>query len=111
MPNQTTPTNRFWWPDQLDLSLLRQNAAESNPMGDDFNYAEEFSTLDLAAVKKDIEGGDDDLSGLVAGGLRALRAAVHPDGVARCGHLSRRGRPRRRPGRPAAVRAAQQLAG
>ena len=55
MPNQTTPTNRFWWPDQLDLSLLRQNAAESNPMGHDFNYAEEFSTLDLAAVKKDIE--------------------------------------------------------
>ena len=55
MPNQTTPTNRFWWPDQLDLSLLRQNAAESNPMGDDFNYAEEFSTLDLAAVKRDIE--------------------------------------------------------
>ena len=55
MPNQTTPTNRFWWPDQLDLSLLRQNAAESNPMGDDFNYAEEFSTLDLAVVKKDIK--------------------------------------------------------
>ena len=55
MPNQTTPTNRFWWPDQLDLSLLRQNAAESNPMGHDFNYAEEFSTLDLAAVKRDIE--------------------------------------------------------
>ena len=55
MPNQTTPTNRFWWPDQLDLSLLRQNAAESNPMGDDFNYAEEFSALDLAAVKRDIE--------------------------------------------------------
>ena len=55
MPNQTTPTNRFWWPDQLDLGLLRQNAAESNPMGDDFNYAEEFSTLDLAAVKRDIE--------------------------------------------------------
>ena len=55
MPNQTTPTNRFWWPDQLDLSLLRQNAAESNPMGHDFNYVEEFSTLDLAAVKRDIE--------------------------------------------------------
>ncbi len=55
MPNQTTPTNRFWWPDQLDLGLLRQNGAESNPMGDDFNYAEEFSTLDLAAVKRDIE--------------------------------------------------------
>ena len=54
MPNQT-PTNRFWWPDQLDLGPLRQQTAESNPMGHDFNYAEEFSTLDLAAVKKEIE--------------------------------------------------------
>ena len=54
MPNQT-PTNRFWWPDQLDLGPLRQQAAESNPMGDDYNYAEEFSTLDLAAVKQDIQ--------------------------------------------------------
>ena len=55
MPTQATPTNRFWWPEQLDLGLLRQNAAESNPMGDDFNYAEEFTTLDLAAVKSDIK--------------------------------------------------------
>ena len=55
MPNQTTPNNRFWWPDLLDLSPLRQQAPASSPMGDDFNYAEEFKTLDLAAVKKDIE--------------------------------------------------------
>ena len=55
MPSQPTPTNRFWWPDQLDLGPLRQRAAESNPLGDDFNYAEEFQTLDLAAVKKDLE--------------------------------------------------------
>ena len=48
-------TNQFWWPEQLDLSPLRQHDAESNPMGADFNYAEEFATLDLAAVKKDIE--------------------------------------------------------
>jgi catalase-peroxidase len=47
--------NRFWWPQQLDLSPLRQHAAESNPMGDDFNYAEAFKSLDLDAVKKDIE--------------------------------------------------------
>ncbi len=47
-------TNRFWWPEQLDLSPLRQHAAESNPMGDDFNYAEAFASLDLDAVKKDI---------------------------------------------------------
>ena len=54
MANQA-PTNRFWWPDLLDLGPLRQQAPASSPMGDDFNYAEEFKTLDLAAVKKDIE--------------------------------------------------------
>ena len=46
--------NSFWWPDQLDLSPLRQNSAESNPLGKSFNYAEQFKTLDLNAVKKDI---------------------------------------------------------
>lgn len=48
-------SNQFWWPDKLDLQPLRQHGAESNPMGDRFNYAEEFKTLDLNAVKKDIE--------------------------------------------------------
>ena len=47
--------NRFWWPERLDLDPLRQHAAESNPMGDDFSYAREFQTLDLAAVKQNIE--------------------------------------------------------
>ncbi len=47
--------NQFWWPNQLDLSPLRQNAIESDPLGKDFNYAKEFQTLDLNAVKKDIE--------------------------------------------------------
>jgi len=46
--------NQFWWPEQLDLSPLRQHDIESNPMGKDFNYAKEFATLDLDAVKKDI---------------------------------------------------------
>jgi len=48
-------SNRFWWPEQLDLSPLRQHAAESNPMGEDFNYAEAFNSLDLDAVKTDIK--------------------------------------------------------
>jgi len=48
-------SNQFWWPDQLDLSPLRAHGAGSNPMGGDFNYAAEFATLDLDAVKKDIE--------------------------------------------------------
>lgn len=47
--------NQFWWPDQLDLSPLRQNAAESNPYGKDFDYAKQFQTLDLGAVKNDIK--------------------------------------------------------
>ncbi len=47
--------NSFWWPDQLDLSPLRDHDARSNPLGKDFNYAEAFSTLDLAAVKSDID--------------------------------------------------------
>ena len=48
-------TNRDWWPESLNLQPLRQHGAESDPMGSDFDYAEAFKTLDLAAVKKDIE--------------------------------------------------------
>ena len=47
-------SNRDWWPNQLKLNILRQHSEKSNPMGDDFNYAEEFKTLDLEAVKKDL---------------------------------------------------------
>ncbi len=47
-------SNKDWWPNRLNLQILRQNAAKSNPMGQDFNYAEEFKKLDLNAVKKDI---------------------------------------------------------
>ncbi len=46
--------NRDWWPNQLKLNILRQNSTLSNPMGESFNYAEEFKSLDLDAVKKDI---------------------------------------------------------
>ncbi len=48
-------TNKFWWPDQLDLTPLRDHDARSNPLGDDFSYAEAFKKLDLNAVKKDID--------------------------------------------------------
>ena len=48
-------TNRDWWPNQLDLSVLRQNSSLSNPMGDDFNYAAQFNKLDYFELKKDIE--------------------------------------------------------
>jgi catalase-peroxidase len=46
--------NHDWWPNQLNLNILRQHSSASNPMGEDFNYAEEFKKLDLGAVKKDI---------------------------------------------------------
>jgi catalase-peroxidase len=55
--NFTTSTRRSnndWWPNMLDLKMLRQNSSLSDPMGEDFNYAEEFKTLDLKAVKADI---------------------------------------------------------
>lgn len=53
--HDSATTNSFWWPDQLDLGSLRQHGVESDPMGANFNYAEEFKKLDLAAVKADIK--------------------------------------------------------
>ena len=57
-PNRTTSagglSNRDWWPNMLNLGILHQNSAKGNPLGEDFNYAEEFKKLDLAAVKKDL---------------------------------------------------------
>ena len=47
-------TNRDWWPNELKLELLHQHSFKSNPMGDGFNYAEEFKSLDLAGLKKDL---------------------------------------------------------
>ncbi|NLX06800.1 MAG: catalase/peroxidase HPI [Phycisphaerae bacterium] len=47
-------SNRDWWPNQVNLRVLHQHSSKSNPMGGDFNYAEEFKKLDLAAVKKDL---------------------------------------------------------
>ena len=48
--------NRDWWPNQVDLSVLRKHTRQSDPMGEDFNYAEEFKTLDLDALKRDVIG-------------------------------------------------------
>ncbi len=47
-------SNQFWWPDQLNLAPLRDHGQESNPLGEDFDYAAAFETLDLNAIKKDI---------------------------------------------------------
>jgi hypothetical protein len=48
---QPTP-NQFWWPDRIDLSPLRQHAAESNPLGPQFDYAKAFATLDLKPLRR-----------------------------------------------------------
>jgi catalase-peroxidase len=53
--NREGTYNVDWWPNQLDLSVLRQHSPVSDPMDEDFNYAQEFSKLNLKAVKKDIE--------------------------------------------------------
>ncbi|WP_327380966.1 catalase/peroxidase HPI [Streptomyces sp. NBC_01207] len=54
-PAPTRPrSNRDWWPNQLDLQVLHQNSPLADPMGDDFDYAEELSTLDLDALKRDV---------------------------------------------------------
>jgi catalase-peroxidase len=47
-------SNQFWWPDQLDLSSLRDHDSRSNPLGEDFDYAKAFATLDMEEVKKDL---------------------------------------------------------
>ena len=59
------PSNRDWWPNQLKLNILRQHSSLSNPMEEDFNYAEEFKSLDLKAVKKRPLRFDDRIAGLV----------------------------------------------
>jgi catalase-peroxidase len=50
----TAPQNREWWPEQLRLSILRQNSPQSNPMSEGFDYAKEFAKLDLSALRTDL---------------------------------------------------------
>jgi catalase-peroxidase len=52
---RTGRSSREWWPDRLNVRVLHQDPPVGNPMGTDFNYAEEFRTVDLDALKKDIE--------------------------------------------------------
>ena len=47
--------NQHWWPNQLNLKVLNQDSPQCDPMGEEFNYAKEFKTLDLDALKRDIE--------------------------------------------------------
>ena len=83
----------------------------SDPMGEAFDYAKEFESLDLNAVISDLKALMTNSQDLVAGRLRPLRRPLHPDGLAQRRHLPHPRRPRRRRRRPAALRAPQQLAG
>ncbi len=108
-PGGRPRTNKDWWPNQLDLSVLRQHSPASNPMLD-LDYKAEFSTPRRRRAQAGHRRRHADLAGLVARRLRSLRPALHPDELARGRHVPDRRRPRRRRRRRAAVRAVEQLA-
>ena len=101
--------NREWWPNQLDLSVLRQHSALSDPMSAGFNYREAFRSLDYYAVKKDIEA-------LMTSSQDWWPAdwelwwSLHPHGVAQRRHLPYGRWKRRLEGRATALRSDQLLA-
>ena len=103
-------TNKDWWPNQLDLSVLHHHSHLSNPMEEDFDYAETVQVPRRRGAEAGPRRADDEVAGLVAGRLRPLRPALHPHDVACRRHVPHRRRPRRRRRRPAALRSPQQLA-
>ena len=105
------PTNAGWWPNQLNLKMLHQQSSKSNPMGEAFNYAEAVQDSRPGCRDQGPHCPDDGLAGLVAGGLRPLRAVLRPHDLARRGYVPHRRWSRRRWHRRAALRPAQQLAG
>ena len=104
-------TNRDWWPNQVDLSVLNKPSKDSDPLGEDFDYKAAFADARRRGAQARPRPAHAHVAGLVAGRLGPLRPAVHPHVVARGRHLPHRRRPgRRRRGRPA-LRPPQQLAG
>ena len=99
-PTSTRPrarANRDWWPNQLNLKILRKHPAVANPMGEDFDYAAAFNEpRPRRRASRTSTQVLTDLAGLVAGRLRPLRPAHHPDGLAQRRHLPHQRRPRRR---------------
>ena len=83
-------SNRDWWPNQLKLELLHQHSSKSNPMGEDFNYAKEFKSLDLAAVKKDLAALMTDSQDWWPADFGHYGPSVHSHGVAQRRHLPHR---------------------
>jgi catalase-peroxidase len=80
-------TNKEWWPNQLDLSVLRQNSNKSNPMGSSFDYKKAFNSMDYFALKEDIrkiltQSQEYAVSGMVACGFWSLWSSFHSYGLA-----------------------------
>ena len=103
--------NRDWWPEALSIDMLHRNSSLSDPMGKDVRLRQGIQDPRPQRRDQGPARPDDGLAGVVAGRLRSLRRSVHPPGVARRGHLPHHRRPRRRRRRPAALRAAQLVAG
>ncbi len=116
IPSPTAETtrprsNRDWWPNQLDLKVLHQHSPQCQPARRGLRLRRGVPGPGRGRAQARRHGGHDDLAGLVAGRLRALRPAVHPDELALGRDVPHRGRPRRRRAGRTALRAAEQLAG
>ena len=114
-PRSTTSfaarTNKDWWPNQLNLNILRQNSTLADPMDKDFDYAEEFKSLDLDAVIKDLHGLMTDSQDWWPADYGHYGPIFHPHGMAQRRNLPNQRRSRRRRLWHTAVRATEQLAG
>ncbi len=80
-------SNADWWPNQLNLKILHQHSPMSDPMGEEFNYAEEFKKLDLKAVKKDLHALMTDSQDWWPADYGHYGRSLHPDGVAQRRHV------------------------
>ena len=96
-------SNQDWWPDQLNLKALRQNSPLSDPMDEDFDYAEAVKTLDVDALKKDVEEVMTTSQDWWPADYGPLWAALHPHDMARRRHVPHQRRPRRWRLRPPAL--------
>ena len=94
--------NGDWWPNQLNLAILHQHSSLSNPMGESFDYAKEFKTLDIEAVIKDLRALMTDSQEWWPADFGHYGRVVHPHGVALGRYLSYPRWPRRRGARRAA---------
>ena len=88
-------TNQDWWPNQLDLSVLHDNPPQSNPMGEDFDYAKEFKALDVDALKRDLVDVMTTSQDWWPADYGHYGPLLHPDDVARRRHISHPRRTRR----------------